>query len=47
MYIRVCDLCHACVYSDECERRGDDIVCQMCLDEEEINTPANEETPKN
>jgi formylmethanofuran dehydrogenase subunit E len=46
MNIRICDLCHACVYSDECERRGDDIVCQMCLDEEEIDTIDDKETPK-
>ena len=42
MNIRVCDFCHACVYSDECEKRGDDVVCHMCINEEEIDSSDNE-----
>ena len=33
--IKVCDTCQTCVYTGEYEIRNDEIVCVMCIQEEE------------
>ena len=33
--IKICDLCDSCVYEGEYEIRDDDVICIMCIEEEE------------
>ena len=33
--IKVCDICQTCVYTGEYEIINDDIICVMCIEEDE------------
>jgi|TARA_A100001391_G_C4929350_1_gene241332 formylmethanofuran dehydrogenase subunit E len=33
--IKICDLCDTCVYSGEYEIVDEDVICVMCLEEEQ------------
>tara|TARA_B100000676_G_scaffold273554_1_gene292341 strand:+ start:511 stop:672 length:162 start_codon:yes stop_codon:yes gene_type:complete len=33
--IKICDLCDTCVYSGEYEIIDEDVICVMCLEEEQ------------
>ncbi len=40
--VKVCDFCQTCVYTGEYEIRNDDIICIMCIREEEEQQEENE-----
>ena len=40
--VKVCDMCHTCVYTGEYEIRDDEIICIMCIREEEEQQEENE-----
>jgi hypothetical protein len=40
--VKVCDMCQTCVYTGEYEIRDNEIICVMCIREEEEQQEENE-----